>query len=173
MMLDFEKMEFKNIFYLILLYVSFSCNNLTHIKDNEISEVIIFPQENNLVKFSTSKKKKIITYIDGTCSSCLNELERWNEFIKNDSLDHSRFLVKIFVYTNNPKFLMHVISSNMDIPMSTIHFDKDNSFLLLNNIFPNIESPTFLLDADNHVILRGSPIENDDIRKSYFDFIGF
>jgi hypothetical protein len=159
------------IFYIFLFFCIFSCNNEKIKLRKDLSE---FRQrkvkiEYPLKKFSTKNgwnyfmpksKYQMVTYIDGTCPICLNELGLWNEYISNHQGEIDYLL---FVKTNNIddlKYFLLQIDYNYDvIPDSTDTFFRKTIFP------PNEDFHTFLTDSLKNVLIVGNPLKNKTLDK--------
>lgn len=159
-------------FLLNSCYSSGSYETKTH--NGFIGKSLAFPEEIEcgIESFLDSASKKIITFINGDCSSCIGELKLWKKYYDNGSFDQSKCLIKFIVYTPNPEFAMHVISSNVAISSELLYFTKSNSFFIKNGIPPmNNNLHTFLLDENNQVLLEGNPTKSIDLLERYHNAI--
>lgn len=92
-------------------------------------------------------------------------LEEWKLFIESDKdfFDHELSLFFIVLGPMNNYF--DYVVSNFDYPF-TILFDEEGNFLECNEF---IENPleTFLLDENNTITMKGSPLNNEGIYEVY------
>jgi len=97
---------------------------------------------------------QIVTYIDGTCPLCLNELGLWEEYILNHQGSVDFFLFVNTKSIDDLKFFLQKIDFRLDvIPV----FDNDFQF---RNIIPKYEGlNTFLMENSRNVIIVGNPIK--------------
>lgn len=162
-----------NILYMMLLLSCGGEQSSPQVESNEwINKEIFFPAEmgDNIRGFAKAKNKKVVTFIDGTCSSCVNDIKVWNKFLDKVSKisEKDKPLIKIVVSTNNPEFFTNVVMSDLDVPSEMICFDKANSFYLKNNIIDDKNFQTFLLNEENRVILTGNPAKDYKVNEMYF-----
>lgn len=117
--------------------------------------------------FVESSKLKLITHIDGTCSSCVEDLIQWKELI--ETLKNEKLQILIYFHTNNLdlyRTYFKRLRFNHDVII-----DKENVFLN-NNQFPEgTNLHTVLLDENNEIMLIGNPIKDMAIKELYYEVI--
>jgi len=115
-------------------------------------------------------KVKIVSRIMGTCPQCVTELLDWEEeFIKFIDTSEVKFL--FYIFTDDYHFFKEVIFPDIQINYPLI-IDRNDTMLTINNL-PKDDSRfhTFLLNESNFVVLFGSPINNDNLKRLYFQEI--
>lgn len=119
----------------------------------------------NSINSFNSKKYKIVSFINGSCPSCLSELKQWDS-LKIDS-NTNRIANSLFfiISTNDEIFLQYYLESN-NINFSCFN-DYTNTFIKINNIPENRLFQTFLLDSYNKVKLIGNPLYNKNLMEIY------
>ena len=112
-----------------------------------------------------SKNQKILTVINGDCSSCVQDLKKWREFIsKIDTLKVSVFFI-IHSYDNLQTFKYF---DSTEINFKHPYFFDDNKKYIRNNRFPlEKKFQTFLLNNENKVSIIGNPVLNKKINELY------
>lgn len=166
-----------SVLYLMLLGTLASCDpNKQHVK-NELLEKIskkIYLID-SLKSFSikngwsanketnTNYKLAIVTYINGSCSSCIYELERWKTYISENQIEDLSFLFYVKAYNNQQ--LREVLNSiQFDFP---VIIDNKNTFYNTNKLSENKMYQTFLVDKNNLVLLVGNPIYSVKVKELY------
>lgn len=108
-------------------------------------------------------KHKIVTYIDGTCSKCVQELENWDRFIKRD-LD-GKIQVVVYVRTFSVEHLQGLLE-RVDFRHPVL-IDYELSFLTVNDISDKRMEQTYLLNKYNEIVLIGNPLYSADLKRLY------
>ena len=140
-------------------------------------EAIVFP-DNLLAKYCGDQEPdttllirplKMVMYVNqGECEGCkMRALLPVHLFI-HESKPYTKFGVVIIL---NPS---HMESADQLLKglrfRQTVFYDLDGSFELLNPQLPKNERfHTFLLDEHNKVILVGSPVGNEKLKKLYLE----
>ena len=113
-----------------------------------------------------SKPLKIVTYLDkNSCSECaLKIFNHWEELLKEVS-GYSFGFIPI-VFPNDISALKDAMSAlQIDFPL---FYDKDNKFLKINKLEKTLaRNRTFLLDANNKIIVIGEPLASDELWRVY------
>jgi hypothetical protein len=169
---------FNSTLLLLILVVS-SCQStqndqLNNVLENTISKKIqlidslkSYSINDQLVKKNVGKGRKIITYIDGTCGSCIYDLIKWDTLMTEKKLKEVDFVY--YVRTLNVKQLGAMLK---DINFShPVIIDSDNNFFKQNNLSDNKMLQTFFVDKDNVILAVGNPLYSDKIKSLYLDLI--
>ena len=136
---------------------------------------IKFPKDPTFTKYVTdttdfqipTKGHKVLIYVDSLgCTSCKLQLAKWNEFIAyTDSATGGNVPFLFFIHSKNvdeTKYLLKI--DEFDYPICIDDTDQLNKL----NTFPsNSIFQTFLLDADNKVVVLGNPIHNLSVKELY------
>ena len=126
--------------------------------------------KNSIMYFLKNYKLKLVIFTDSTaCSSCaMKQMYSWNTYIEK-AYESNHMLQLMFVFAPNKNEVEMLIRYNkisvFDYPVyiDTLGiFQKNNPHLPKN---PRLH--TFLLDANNHVILVGNPLYNTKIKEMY------
>ena len=113
------------------------------------------------------KPLKLVTYVDGTCSQCIYELENWKDFLLKENLEDVQFLV--YVRTLDIRVIEELLSQvGFDYP---VIIDFDDTFSIVNELSPKKIEQTFLLNGENEVILIGNPLYDVNIKRLYLNTI--
>lgn len=167
----------KYIAYVILLVTLSCCNTnrkkfvhelrMLYDKDINFSNDSLFYVNgmDSVIPDSRSFKYKIVCCTKPTeCELCDYGLEKWDLKIK-EIKSYSSDVNFIFVICSNDyeRFERYAGEALPGYP-----FIYDCEFLIRNGIPEDEEEfHTFLLDSNNHVVLVGSPIANDDLWELY------
>lgn len=173
----------KHIAYIILLLLI--CTSCKTDKQTQIAQYIqawqqkelLFPNElhpKSLGKDTTwdhSKGRyKLLVYIDSTgCTSCRLGLPKWKQLIDTCTMENRDVNFLFVVQSNNYKEFEHQLRL-YDFTHPII-YDPTDEFNRLNNFPREPEYQTFLLDANNRVVMLGSPVQNKAIRELYMKLI--
>ena len=111
---------------------------------------------------------KLIVYIDGKCSSCLNQLEYWKE-LSTLNIFQSNIKIVYFINIKSERQLRQWIKVYR---IKNYVIDNNRDFLKKNKL---LNLPTyyhvFLIDEKNEIKVSGSPIENKKLIEIYEDLI--
>ena len=114
---------------------------------------------------------KVLTYVeDSDCLNCQLQLSRWMDFIATiDALTTKSVPFLFYVNTSDVIELKRFLKQeSFDYPFCVDHEDRLNRL----NQFPSSSVfHTFLLDAENRVLVVGSPVDNFKIRDLYLSEI--
>lgn len=175
-LVDFVKM-------LILFFVCISCKkNLNDSKTIENTKNtlsywrernIILPNDslikNHSLEFPNPKNRKIkiITLINGSCGSCIYELNEWEKFRKK--INSSQLGLIYLVYSNDNLHLFKDLLSNSKINFNHPYFEDIDKRVIGANGFSKYDTnfQTFLIDKYDNIILAGNPISNKKIKELY------
>lgn len=108
---------------------------------------------------------KIVTYLNGDCSACILDLNKWKEYIFNGDLDKD-IVFLFFVYSTDYSVFEMMNRTEIHFPYPLI-YDNLNQFYKANNIPSNRLLQTFLLDSNNKIILIGNPIYSEKLKELY------
>ena len=115
-----------------------------------------------------SDTHKLIVYIDGKCSSCLNQLEYWKE-LSTLNIFQSNIKIVYFINIKSERQLRQWIKVYR---IKNYVIDNNRDFLKKNKL---LNLPTyyhvFLIDEKNEIKVSGSPIENKKLIEIYEDLI--
>jgi hypothetical protein len=104
---------------------------------------------------------KIIKLINTECGRCYTDLEEWKLFIESDRSFFNDELGLYFIVTGETNDYFEYVLRNYTYPF-TILFDTGDTFLECNKFIVDPRE-TFLLDENNTVIMKGSPLNNEGI----------
>lgn len=155
---------------LIISVLIISCKNVREsnlsIRSNNVEldfgDKLILPE-------SVPKHKifRIVNYIDGDCSVCIETFIKWENFIRDNvyyrNLLNKESLIFIVSTSNKPRFEYYYETANLKLEYQ---YDTDNNYCQTNNIY-NPSLHTVLIDSSNIVKLIGSPFDNGLLLKSY------
>lgn len=164
-----------------LLFVSLlvSCQNRikaeANVLDLLLGKEVLFPDSLCFTRYGAdtviypvfSADYKILVYVDTVgCTSCRLQLNKWLDWI--DFLDRESTYSISYLFYFYPKDideLQNVLKyNNFDLPICIDH----EGLLGKLNIFPSqAKYNTFLLNADNRIVLVGNPINNVKVADLY------
>lgn len=167
-----------------ILSLSFlSCNKLKEQPKTIIEEwykkEILFPKKlmikclghDTTNSYILNHQYKIVVYIDSMgCTPCKLQLYQWKEFIDSSHLKRYDVSFLFIVQSTNYKGLEEELYiSRFTYP---IIYDPNDEFNKLNRFPKEDKYRTFLLDDKNRIVLIGSPIRNDNVKKLYVHILG-
>lgn len=169
-------MKNKVLLFIVILFC-FSCNDekqklrksLKEFRSNKIK--ITYPLKSYSITngwdFYTPKHKfQLVSYIDGTCPMCLNELGLWNEYITNhhEKLDYLLFVKCLNI--NDIKYFLEQIDYTYEIIP-----DTSDIFLKQNILVRDEQFHTFLMDTNKNVHVVGNPTQIKAIDELIWKYI--
>lgn len=171
-------MKFRFLIFIVLIIIIYSCNNRNKKIKGELTQIIGKKIEliDTLSNYSIDKglykevilpQMKIISYIDGSCGSCLYSLANWKELISSNEFKNISF--RLYVKTYNLKQLT-LILKEIDFQYPIV-VDYQNQFYQKNHIQDEINYETFLVDKDNNILLVGNPLFSNEIKKLYLEVV--
>lgn len=162
----------------LFLILIFSCVNMekkqlnTELQKWRGKEIIFTPNlqakilgEDTIIKINTNKLK-IINYIDTSgCTECRLELYEWSKKIEElKSLTHNVDVLFI-AYQKEYASLEILLKKNLfNYPLL---YDRTGEMNKVNDFPKSPLLQCFLTDKNNHIILVGNPIRNDNLWDLY------
>lgn len=110
---------------------------------------------------------KVVSIISAECWKCIDEIQKWEKFCSQYSIDDNIQFYFIFNHVEIEYF------KKVQLPELPNKFnfyyilDTKNNFLTLNDIPRNKMFHTFLLDNAGDVEILGSPLYNNQLNKLY------
>ena len=165
------------IFCIFILFI-LSCENerkrklSRELQSWQNKEIIFSPNlqakilgKDTIIKIDNNKLK-IINYIDTSgCTECRLELYEWSKKIEEIKSLSSEIEVIFIAYQKDYTDLEFLCKKNFfNYP---IFYDKTNDMNKINNFPTSSLLQCFLIDQNNHIILIGNPIRNDNIWDLY------
>jgi len=123
------------------------------------------------VDWDSKYKYKILVYVDSAgCTSCRLQLHKWKEFIAEvDTITHHSVQFLFYLTPKNVKEARYITRrDDFTYPMC---IDPENRIDAYNHFPIEDMFHTFLLDADNKVLVIGNPIHNIAVRELYLKTI--
>lgn len=162
---------------LIILFCLASCQHNT--KQQQVQTILHWQQKEIFVPQSISINwngldscdlfykfdYKIVYYIDGDCHTCLNQISRIDSVYQTIKTQYSTLL--IYVYSADYKHLEKSLNQNGKTLQTPLLYDRENSFYKQNQLPSDPLFHSFLIDKDNHVIVAGSFIANQQMTDLY------
>lgn len=128
------------------------------LKTYQIDKLVPTPQK--------SMKNKIVTYIDGTCSSCVKELFVWDKLMSEEAFKKFDFIFYIKAY--NLKSLAMILKEvEFKHPYK---LDLSDAFYTVNKLSDSKSYQSFLINNKDTIVYIGNPIYNEDIKKLYSNY---
>ncbi|HNC29193.1 MAG TPA: hypothetical protein PKX08_04255 [Cyclobacteriaceae bacterium] len=113
-----------------------------------------------------TQRYKIVTFIDGTCSSCVEDLKEWKNLIAE--LKSQKVDVLIYIHVFTPDLIISVLK---DIDFrSDVIVGYRNTFFYENELDDDKAFQTFLVD-DDEILYVGNPIKKLAIKKLFLKTI--
>lgn len=176
------RFEFKNIPVLLIITCTVSLivscrNNKMHSINMEVKhwlgKEVYLPKlsdmrtlERNSISSPLEKRVKIMTIINASCGTCIEEFKKWNDFMK--TTDTTLVGYVFLLYSNDDLMTFENTNANyLQFPYPYFN-DKENEVIEKNGF--NIEQKdynTFLLNKENEIVLVGNPIYNNSISDLY------
>lgn len=161
----------KNIIFIVFTLLFLNCNNsetdlLKQTKELSKQKIDLIqtswtPEQKNL--FGQSKWK-IISYVRGDCSACLDYLKNWYEFEKNLEKYNNVTLI-LYIGIEDRALIQPWLRQ---YSLKNIIIDKDRKFYIQNKLYKyNNNLQTFLLDSLDNIVVIGSPISYPKIWPLY------
>lgn len=175
----------KSIIYITSLFIFIACNSdekesvkirnqVKYYSGKTIafSDSLILLHNNKIKTLSESKlfkqEPKIITFINGGCATCINEIVVWDEFQK-ELMKKNKEDNLFFIITNINLSLFKKMYYP-EIPLEyQIILDSSSSFIRTNHLLGLTLSNTLLLNTNNEIHFIGNPTINDKIFKIYLN----
>lgn len=171
-------MKYIHFFLLLNSMWLFSC---THKKNYSDGVKVVMPTDIEIYSplgadtsraFLTDHQSplKIYTLINTSCATCLMKLERWDKF-QTENPDFSKVPIIPVCFSKDSfallKFLFdsHKIKS-MHLPLV---LDVKHTFHDLNKTVVRTGDFTALTDAEDHIIVGGDPLENENVRTRFLE----
>lgn len=115
---------------------------------------------------------KIYTLINVSCSTCLLQIQKWDNFQK--VLNETGVSVIPICYSkDNFELLKYLYESRKlgDLQLS-LYLDTNNQLIKQNKSLVSAAGKlTVLVNAKDEILLRGSPVENSTMKKKYITTI--
>lgn len=136
-----------------------------------IGKKIILPDKNLMRRIEKGspnllyKKLKIITFIDGDCSVCVDELQEWKKLLKKIDTAKVGFVCLI---NSNDKLITFERLDSLEIHLEHPYFYDERDSLRIKNAIPDDKLfQTFLVNEQNEVLLLGNPTRHKKMEALY------
>lgn len=110
---------------------------------------------------------KILTVINGNCSSCIQSLESWNELLKEREFSPSNIGYYFLIESEDDFISFNSFNEQNDLIDYPLIIDHKSSFFESMNLSYNTTLQTFLLDAKDNILLVGNPTHAPPIKELY------
>ncbi|MBS1592594.1 MAG: hypothetical protein JST07_10870 [Bacteroidetes bacterium] len=114
----------------------------------------------------------IITYINVSCSVCIAEIDKWNEFF--DTASNGNLQIKLIFYSEDKFEYIKYLSETNGIKKFPFPFYLDNkeTFAIKNPIFKDkTVDKTILINKNGNIVLIGNPLHSKEIESKYLNKI--
>lgn len=138
-------------------------------KELYLPDSLLLAGENGIIPFYISDirvKERIVTYIDITCSACLNNFSFWDKFIKETKTKN--ITCEYLIYINGGESCLKAIRQ-----LTFYHpvlLDSCSVFIERNSLWDK-RFQTALLNERNEVVLIGDPTVNEKLKDLYMDVL--
>jgi hypothetical protein len=112
---------------------------------------------------------KITTYINTGCSQCIYDLISWKKIISEFELQNAEISFLFYLKTSDVNSIKSVLEY-IEFPYPVI-IDHSGIFYTKNKIGNDKMYQTYLVDANNKILLVGNPLYSDKIKELYFSTI--
>lgn len=168
------KLKYVLIFLSLTILIYNSCANEKN-KNTISNKLIKFdnlesfnPFNINVKQHSSDYKYHIISYLNVSCSVCIAEIDKWNEFYKN--INKNNFDIILVFYSEDKFEYIKFLFEKGDINKFPFPFyiDKKNIFLKYNPIFSEVSNDkTILIDNANKILNFGNPIHSNETKSLF------
>jgi len=179
-------MRYRLVIQFIILLLCFGCGQkfkrdhilLDHIKARVGRELLIpgsvefykTDQDSDRYKLGLCTSNiKIVSYIDGNCSACIQDLKKWELFVTRSFPDKKPQVI-FYVYADDLSLFRHINEKYIH-SIFPMYLDPGNSFSRENKLSKEKMLQTFLVDKNNHVILVGNPLFSTKLKNLYINEI--
>jgi hypothetical protein len=127
-----------------------------------LPDSILIVEESVISTFDLNQRKskrKLVTYIDISCSACLSNFSFWNQFMKES--DEQKIECEYLIFINGKINSLNAIRKlGFDYP---VLLDSNSIFIEMNQLWDK-RFQTALLNERNEVILMGDPTVNEKLK---------
>lgn len=119
---------------------------------------------------TNSSKYTMVVYVDSSqCTPCaLNHLQFWNKLIDETRKGHIDISYTFILDTKNQEKEDIGVELETNSLKGCIYIDTTSVFITNNPQIPKErEYHSFLIDANNRILLVGNPVNNENVRKLY------
>ncbi len=111
------------------------------------------------------KEYKILTFISGDCTPCIQQLFDWAKF--HDELeDYDNVQLFFIMQSVDHSYFMQMYRQNIPDNYSLV-FDPGNDFIRCNKLPSEKIFQTILINSENRIIIIGNPIFNEKLNDLY------
>ena len=108
---------------------------------------------------NNSKKYTLISYLDGDCSSCVQDLKNWEVLLQEHPILKKELNLQFIISSSDIELLKYLMYDKAKSPFDFL-WDKNNQFKKQNKVSDLKAYQTFLLRNET-VVFVGSPIRGD------------
>lgn len=185
------KFSFKSAIIIFFGLLILSCKNdhsketITKLKpqiNNILGKKLVIPEDMSIYEPFTSYVAdssqialaglKVYTYINASCSTCIQELNLWKEIIP-DFIENGVAVIVILYSHENFEILKHACESGLLEGFQLPFFLDNKNELSKRNLFMRDSNhfQTVLTNNDGTIFMVGNPIHSNEIKRMYFDEI--
>lgn len=172
-------MNTKNILIVLCSFILCSCIKT---ENQNIGQKIVIPEslttysvvDSQIINISNPKNNHSVIYtlIDVSCATCLQKLEAWNKFYSE--IENSTVSFIPICHSKDDFELLKYLAENNQIGQLKfpLYLDIEDQFIALNKLLINdIGEFTVLTDSEHKILLSGSPIDDQNLKKGYLNLI--
>jgi len=177
----FEKVLYVIIISIIHSFFLLGCSNYSRelkrtFKDYNGKQIIL-PDSIMLIvnskeiplTYSNPNSLRIVSYINGNCSDCLQRLYEWEKLYNDYQETLEDISLLLFITANNYIYIESIIEKNkFSFP---VIYDTDNLYIKMNEFSVDFQFKTFLIDDSNKILCIGNPTSTPELRAVYLDRI--
>lgn len=144
-------------------YFTLSCNSIPNEPKGLINEIELSANLRNEIK-----NLCFITFLDGSCNSCIEKIEDWKDFFKQNS-KLSKLNILFIVFGPQTQTVIKYIRENNETSIIRIVPDPNLDIVSLGKNYQFI-GQTVLVNKDLQVLYKGSPLVKENLVYIY-DYI--
>ncbi|WP_281989365.1 hypothetical protein [Aquimarina aggregata] len=125
---------------------------------------------NRIIKNKENAKHTLLVYYSADCSSCFEQLKRWEQTLLYFQGFGNNLNIKFILYTNDETIIEEELEK-VNFPKSYVIYDHRNEFIKRYDHAAEYPYNTMLLDKDYKILFIGSPLDSESIKKHYTELI--
>jgi hypothetical protein len=127
---------------------------------------IVFPDSSSRLFDKTfTKPLKVVTFVDGTCGVCIDNLKHWQKFIDYVKKHNGQCDFIFYIQADDQEEFEKGIMTKLELKFPWI-LDKKDRFIFQNNLIDK-RFQTALLNSKNEVMLIGDIMFNPKLEELY------
>ncbi|MDT4865706.1 hypothetical protein FQZ97_1005250 [compost metagenome] len=134
---------------------------------------VYYPKGADSTEISSRASYKIYAPIDVSCSTCLLKFKYWDDYYAEIREYNNTELIPVCSSKDNFESLKYWFENDKIYKISVpVLLDTENKFRVLNSgLFEETKDIAILTDADNRILYVGSPLENQQDKKIFLEYL--